>query len=72
MDEVIAVAAEDIKEEDIVGAVYLSDNEESLVEAGGILSWEECVRQGNCKGGPNSLNMTKTSVAPPILTCPRP
>ena len=34
------------------------------MEAGGILSREECVQQGNWTGGPNSLNITKTSVAP--------
>ena len=67
MDEVIAAAAEAMeeeKEEEIAGAVPLSYNEESLVEASGILYREECVRKGNWTGGPNSLSITKTSVAP--------
>ena len=76
MDKVIAAEAEAMKEEeeeeDISGAVSLSYDEESLVEAGGILSWEECVRQGNWTGRPNSLNITKTYVPPPYLPAPVP
>ena len=79
MDEVIAAVAEAMeeeegeggKEEDVVGAFLLSDDEEILVEAGCILSWEECIRKNNWAGGPNSLNITKTSVAP-YLPAPRP
>ena len=43
MDEFIAMAAEAMgeEEEDVAGAVSLSDDEESLVEAGSILSREE-------------------------------
>ena len=52
------------EEEDIAGAVSLSDDEESLVEADRILSREECVWQRNWTDGPNSLNITKNSVAP--------
>ena len=52
------------EEEDVAGAVSLSDDEESLVEAGSILSQEECIRKFNWTGGPNSLNIIKTSVAP--------
>ena len=51
-------------EEDVAGAVSLLDDDDSLVEAGGILSQEECVQEGNWTGGPASLNNTKTSVAP--------
>ena len=31
------------EEEDVAGAFYLLDDEESLMEAVGILSWEECI-----------------------------
>ena len=74
VDEVIAASAEAMKgeEEDIAGAFSLSDNDESLVEAGDILSREECERQGNWTSGPNSLKITKTSVAPPYLLAPVP
>ena len=74
VDEVIAASAEAMKggEEDIAGVFSLSDNDESLVEAGEILSREECARQGNWTSGPNSLNITKTSVAPPYLLAPVP
>ena len=34
------------------------------MESGGILSREECIWQRNWTGGPNSLNITKTYVAP--------
>ena len=66
MEKFIAAAAEAMEEEeeDVTGAVSLSDDEESLVEAGGILSREECVQEGNWMVRPNSLNNTKTSVAP--------
>ena len=66
MDEVITAVAEAMEEEeekDVAGAVSLSDDEESLVEAGRILYREECVREGNWTGGPSSFNNNKTSVA---------
>ena len=34
------------------------------MEAGGILSQEECVLQGNWTGGPINLNITYTYIAP--------
>ena len=34
------------------------------MESDGILSQEECVREGNCMCRPNRLNNTKTSIAP--------
>ena len=58
-------AAEAMKEEDITEVVSLSDDEESIMEAGGILYREECVRQVTWTGRPNTLNITKNSVAPP-------
>ena len=67
MDEVIAAATEDMEEEEeeVSGAVSLSDDVESLLESGGILSRDDCVREGNWTGGPSScsFNNTKTSVA---------
>ena len=39
------------------------DDEDILVESGSILSWEECVQEGNWTGGPSSFNNTKTSFA---------
>ena len=33
------------------------------MESGSILSWEECVQEGNWTGGPSSFNNTKTSFA---------
>ena len=61
----LAEEAMEEEEEDITEVVSLSDDEKSIVEAGGILYREECVRQVNWTGRPNSLNITKTSVAPP-------
>ena len=49
VDKVVAAVAEAMEEEDkdVSGAVSLLDDEESLVEAGGILYQEDCVRKGN-------------------------
>ena len=45
-------------------SLSLLDDKESLVEAFGILSWEDCVWEGNWKVGPSSFNNTNTSVVP--------
>ena len=45
-------------------SLSLLDDKESLVEAFGILSWEDCVWEGNWKVWPSSFNNTNTSVVP--------
>ena len=52
------------EEDDVAGAFSLLDDEESLVEVGGILSWEEFLRKGNWTSGSNSFNITKICVSP--------